>query len=97
MCTQSDQDDGGMTAAAAADDDDELMEHGRGKKLSQDILRKYLIYARTHCRPQLHDINQNKLAQLYADLRKASAEVRTRLLLLRHTIAFPHPCFFFFF
>lgn len=53
-------DDGAAAAAAAAgaseDADDGLLDHGYGEKLDQDLLRKYLIYARTHCRPQVREL-----------------------------------------
>lgn len=43
-------------ARPPADDDAEEDDNGHGEKLSQDILRKYLIYARTHCRPQVSSV-----------------------------------------
>ena len=41
-------------------------------ELTQDLFRKYILYARTHCHPQLHDIDQDKVAMLYSALRKES-------------------------
>ncbi len=38
----------------------------------QTLLRKYIMYARNHVRPQLRDIDQDKVSRLYADLRRES-------------------------
>ncbi len=40
--------------------------------MSQDILRKYITYARKECNPQLTNMDRHKIENLYADLRKAS-------------------------
>mmetsp|Transcript_15335 Transcript_15335/g.61683 ORF Transcript_15335/g.61683 Transcript_15335/m.61683 type:complete len:457 (+) Transcript_15335:1340-2710(+) len=42
------------------------------KQISQITLRKYISYARNFCRPYLHSIDQNRIACLYADLRRTS-------------------------
>ena len=38
----------------------------------QDVLRKYILYARGSTRPNLTNIDQDKIARLYADLRRES-------------------------
>jgi hypothetical protein len=40
------------------------------EQIPQELLRKYILYARAHCHPKLHNIDDDKLAKLYADLRK---------------------------
>jgi DNA replication licensing factor MCM2 len=40
--------------------------------IPQELLRKYILYARQHCRPQLYQIDQDKVARLFADMRKES-------------------------
>ncbi|KAI8997949.1 MCM2/3/5 family-domain-containing protein [Gaertneriomyces semiglobifer] len=40
--------------------------------IPQDMLRKYVMYARTRCQPKMHKVNELKLEQLYADLRRES-------------------------
>lgn len=40
--------------------------------LLQEMLRKYIIYAREKVNPKLHNINQDKVAHLYAELRRES-------------------------
>uniref|UniRef100_A0A7S1JI13 DNA replication licensing factor MCM2 n=1 Tax=Eutreptiella gymnastica TaxID=73025 RepID=A0A7S1JI13_9EUGL len=43
-----------------------------GDVIPQDMVRKYIMYARAHVRPTISAMDENKLAQLYADLRKES-------------------------
>jgi hypothetical protein len=40
--------------------------------IPQDLLRKYITYAKQNVAPKLHDADLNKLAQVYADLRRES-------------------------
>lgn len=40
--------------------------------IPQDLLRKYILYAREHCRPKLYQIDQDKIARLFADMRRES-------------------------
>lgn len=40
--------------------------------IPQELLRKYILYAREHCRPKLYQIDQDKIARLFADMRKES-------------------------
>lgn len=40
--------------------------------LSQDMLRKYIIYARHNCNPKLNSINTQRIAKVYAQLREIS-------------------------
>ena len=47
--------------------------------IAQDVLRKYILYARNSVRPKLHSIDQEKISQLYSDLRRESL-VRVELL-----------------
>ena len=41
--------------------------------LDQQLLRKYVSYARASVKPVLHDVDSEKIAALYADLRAQSA------------------------
>ncbi|KAK0870008.1 MCM DNA helicase complex subunit [Friedmanniomyces endolithicus] len=38
----------------------------------QELLRKHILYAREHCRPKLYQIDQDKIARLFADMRRES-------------------------
>ncbi|KAJ3265850.1 MCM DNA helicase complex subunit [Chytriomyces hyalinus] len=40
--------------------------------IPQDLLRKYIVYARESIHPTLHDIDEDKIASLYAELRRES-------------------------
>jgi len=40
--------------------------------ISQDMLRKYILYSREKCRPKLYQIDQDKVARLFADMRRES-------------------------
>ena len=41
-------------------------------EIPQELLRKYILYARDHCRPKLYQIDQDKIARLFADMRRES-------------------------
>ena len=41
-------------------------------EIPQELLRKYIMYARDHCRPKLYQIDQDKVARLFADMRRES-------------------------
>jgi hypothetical protein len=45
---------------------------GEKGDIPQELLRKYILYAREKCRPKLYQIDQDKVARLFADLRKES-------------------------
>lgn len=40
--------------------------------IPQDLLKKYLIYAKRFTHPKLSEIDQNKITQFYADIRRES-------------------------
>lgn len=52
---------------AARDNDDE-----NEGEIPQELLRKYILYAREHCHPKLYQIDQDKVARLFADMRRES-------------------------
>ena len=45
---------------------------GDVEPISQDLLRKYIVYSKEKVHPKLHQMDQDKVAKLYADLRKES-------------------------
>ena len=45
---------------------------GPKTEIPQELLRKYILYAREHCRPRLYQIDQDKIARLFADMRRES-------------------------
>ncbi|EGO25411.1 hypothetical protein SERLADRAFT_361106 [Serpula lacrymans var. lacrymans S7.9] len=52
--------------------------------IPQDILRKYIMYAREKIRPKLYDMDEEKLSRLYADLRRESMATGSYPITLRH-------------
>ena len=57
--------------------DDDTAERGRKgggsiEPLPQDLLQKYIVYSKEKIHPKLHQMDQDKVARLYADLRKES-------------------------
>jgi DNA replication licensing factor MCM2 len=53
------------------DEDGDLMPKQEGE-IPQELLRKYILYARERCRPKLYQIDQDKVARLFADMRRES-------------------------
>ncbi|KAF8897032.1 MCM2/3/5 family-domain-containing protein [Gymnopilus junonius] len=52
--------------------------------IPQDVLRKYIMYAREKIRPKLFDVDQEKLARLFADLRRESMATGSYPITVRH-------------
>lgn len=52
--------------------------------IPQDILRKYIMYAREKIQPKLYALDQNKLADLFADLRRESQATGSYPITVRH-------------
>ena len=45
---------------------------GDVEPIPQELLRKYIVYSKEKIHPKLHQMDQDKVAKLYADLRKES-------------------------
>jgi len=52
--------------------------------ISQELLRKYIMYARKYINPKLSDLNKNKVAKFYSELRKESDLVGGIPIAVRH-------------
>jgi len=52
--------------------------------IPQDILRKYIMYAREKISPKLYALDQNKLSDLFADLRRESQATGSYPITVRH-------------
>ena len=52
--------------------------------IPQDVLRKYIMYAREKVRPKLYALDQEKLSKLYADLRRESLATGSYPVTVRH-------------
>lgn len=42
------------------------------EKIPQDLLKKYILYAKNRINPKLHQMDQEKIASMYAELRRES-------------------------
>ena len=55
-------------------------------EIPQELLRKYILYAREKCSPKLYQIDQDKVARLFADMRRESLATGAYPI----TVRFPH-------
>nr|CAB3263689.1 DNA replication licensing factor mcm2 [Phallusia mammillata] len=54
------------------------------EKIPQELLKKYIIYAREKVEPKLHQMDQDKVAKLYSDLRRESMATGSIPITVRH-------------
>merc|ERR1719436_795215 len=54
------------------------------EKIPQDLLRKYILYARERVHPKLHQMDQDKVAKMYSDLRRESMATGSVPITVRH-------------
>ena len=52
--------------------------------LDQDMLKKYIIYAKRHVTPKLNEIDKDKVTNFYADIRNQSGAVGGISIAVRH-------------
>lgn len=52
--------------------------------IPQELLKKYIIYAREKIEPKLHEMDQDKVARMYADLRRESMATGSIPITVRH-------------
>ncbi|KAF4563385.1 MCM DNA helicase complex subunit [Pleurotus pulmonarius] len=52
--------------------------------IPQDVLKKYIMYAREKIKPKLYDIDQEKLSKLFSDLRRESLATGSYPITVRH-------------
>lgn len=57
---------------------------GAAEPLTQQQLRKYVAYAKRHCRPALSEADADKIARVYAKLRQESAAASGMPVAVRH-------------
>ncbi|KAI4612102.1 MCM DNA helicase complex subunit [Alternaria ethzedia] len=75
-------------AKATQNGDDQMEVDGdapiKEGEIPQDLLRKYILYAREKCRPKLYQIEQDKIARLFADMRRESMATGAYPITVRH-------------
>lgn len=52
--------------------------------LSQELLRKYITFAKQTCQPKLQAADYDKVAQVYAELRRESSVTHGMPIAVRH-------------
>jgi len=63
-----DEDQGTMEVDQSANSDEPKQEG----EINQELLRKYILYARERCSPKLYQIDEDKVSKLFADMRRES-------------------------
>ncbi|KAL7899926.1 DNA replication licensing factor mcm2 [Trichoderma sp. SZMC 28014] len=82
--------DGDGTAATTQDSamDTQQTSASRGQRdgteISQELLRKYILYARERCSPKLYHMDEDKVARLFADMRRESLATGAYPITVRH-------------
>ncbi|RMX61533.1 hypothetical protein pdam_00013734 [Pocillopora damicornis] len=67
------------------DEDTEEISPLSGKEtIPQEMLKKYIIYAREKINPKLHNMDQDKIAKMFAELRKESMATGSIPITVRH-------------
>ena len=51
---------------------DQELEAKQEGEIPQELLRKYILYARERCSPKLYNIDEEKVSKLFADMRRES-------------------------
>ncbi|XP_076448292.1 DNA replication licensing factor mcm2-like [Babylonia areolata] len=78
----------GATAAEGQDEPMPPSFEGDGdntvEPLPQELLKKYIIYAKEKVHPRLHQMDQDKIAKMYADLRRESMATGSIPITVRH-------------
>lgn len=52
--------------------------------IPQDLLRKYIVYAKQNIHPQLNNLDQDKIAKMYSQLRQESLSTGSLPITVRH-------------
>ena len=67
------------------EDEDDETTNMQGS-ISQELLRKYILYAREKCHPKLYQMDTDKVARLFADMRRESLATGAYPI----TVSIPH-------
>ncbi|XP_032230725.2 DNA replication licensing factor mcm2 [Nematostella vectensis] len=66
------------------EDEDMETEEVNEDAIPQDLLKKYMIYAKERVHPRLNNMDQDKVAKMFADLRKESMATGSIPITVRH-------------
>jgi DNA replication licensing factor MCM2 len=78
--------EGGEVSATAGIQRSSVLKRDPPGGIPQDLLRKYIVFARKECRPKLYQIDQNKVAEVFADMRRESLATGAYPITVRHTL-----------
>uniref|UniRef100_H2YWS1 DNA replication licensing factor MCM2 n=1 Tax=Ciona savignyi TaxID=51511 RepID=H2YWS1_CIOSA len=72
--------------SARAKEDDPLPDINPSsiEKIPQELLKKYIIYAKEKVDPKLHQVDQDKIAKMYSELRRESMATGSIPITVRH-------------
>ncbi|KYK57326.1 DNA replication licensing factor mcm2 [Drechmeria coniospora] len=56
----------------------------REGEIPQELLRKYIVYARDRCNPKLYHMDEDKVARLFSDMRRESLATGAYPITVRH-------------
>uniref|UniRef100_T1J3P5 DNA replication licensing factor MCM2 n=1 Tax=Strigamia maritima TaxID=126957 RepID=T1J3P5_STRMM len=68
----------------AEEPEEDIIEPNRIERIPQDLMRKYIMYAREKIRPKLQNMDQDKISSMYAELRRESAVTGSIPITVRH-------------
>jgi len=73
-------------ASLEANSISDLNENSPGgvEKIPQELLKKYIIYAKEKVHPKLHNMDQDKIAKMYSELRRESMATGSIPITVRH-------------
>ncbi|KAH7313812.1 DNA replication licensing factor mcm2 [Stachybotrys elegans] len=79
-----DSEQAAAAAAAAAEEEERAEGETKQGEIPQELLRKYILYARERCSPKLYHIDEDKVARLFADMRRESLATGAYPITVRH-------------
>ena len=80
-----DEDQGTMEVDQSANTDEPKQEG----EINQELLRKYILYARERCSPKLYQIDEDKVSKLFADMRRESLATGAYPITVRLSLSHP--------
>ncbi|KAI9665288.1 MAG: MCM DNA helicase complex subunit [Trizodia sp. TS-e1964] len=87
LASSIDQNQDTMEAEHSQEMKEQRLNGGEPKQegeIPQELLRKYILYAREKCKPKLYQIDQDKVAKLFADMRRESLATGAYPITVRH-------------
>ncbi|EAQ85765.1 hypothetical protein CHGG_07018 [Chaetomium globosum CBS 148.51] len=70
--------------SARTDTQSTAAERNKEGEIPQELLRKYILYARDRCSPKLYHMDEDKVARLFADMRRESLATGAYPITVRH-------------